>query len=150
VASIPFAFRYSALIPSVLEYESVFLVISRKMLLTAVPPRSWFTPNSCNVADKPNTSAVVNPKSMETPPMRLAKSAITGAVAAPEAPSTFRALPMRRKSPAVSSVFSSFKILRKLPSVLVVSSTLLLNSSPSDTLSVSMAVTVLVSTSKPN
>ena len=47
--------------PAILAKSSVLVSIFCKILVTAVPPRSLLTPNSCNVADKPNTCPLLNP-----------------------------------------------------------------------------------------
>ncbi len=128
-----------AFIPATFAKSFVFCVIFKRILLIAVPPRSVLTFNSCKVADSPKTCPEVNPKLIPTPPIRFAKSEITGPVAIPDAPNAFTALPMCNISAEILSDLISEKTFRSFPIVLEISSAPPPNSEDNTTTNLSVA-----------
>ena len=136
--------------PNFLAKLSGLCVNPLKIRLTPLPALSASTPNSCSAAEIPNICAELNPKLPAPPAIRCEISATTSAVAAPVAPKTFNALPIRKKSFEISLVWLSFNTLRNLPTLVATSSAFAPNSPPSATANLSIAPIVRVFTSTPN
>ena len=91
------SFNCSLFSESFFANKSTFAPKSLTKLFMAVAPRSGKMLNSWNAADNASIFSGNTPNGASDPPIRLAKSMITGAVAFPDADKTFNELPIFKR-----------------------------------------------------